>query len=166
MHLSPALHPVLVCRIDTREDANIHSAIARKYLSNCICTVVEERHHGYFCLGYFFSSTHFDLVTSRARKVWRLCVLVFAHDRYAAAVPPKDGARPMCVKESVPIRHRSWTQTPWHEEPRRPGQRAQRVQNRQREVATQRKRHEERERRVRAATEEAGPVGSSWWPSP
>ena len=65
-----------------------------------------------------------------------------------------------------PIRRRSWTQTPWHEEPRKPGQRAQRVQKHQREVATRRKRHEERERRVRAAAGEAGPVGNSWWPSP
>ena len=53
--------------------------------SNNICTVVEEWHHGYFCLGYFFSSTHFDLVTLRAQNVWWLWVLVFAHDRYSHA---------------------------------------------------------------------------------
>ena len=29
-------------KTDTREDANIHKAIACKYLSNNICTVVEE----------------------------------------------------------------------------------------------------------------------------
>ena len=33
-----------------------------------ICTFVGERHHGYFCLGYFFSSTHFDLVIRLAQK--------------------------------------------------------------------------------------------------
>ena len=43
--------------------------------SNYICRVVKEWHHGYFRHGYFFSSTHFDLVTSRALK--RLCVLFF-----------------------------------------------------------------------------------------
>ena len=46
--------------------------------SNNICTVVEEWHHGYFCLGYFSSSTHFDLVVRLAQKVWRLWVLVCA----------------------------------------------------------------------------------------
>ena len=60
--------------IDTREDANIHKAIACKYLSNNFCTVVEELHHGYFCLKYFFSSTHSDLVKGLARKAWRQCV--------------------------------------------------------------------------------------------
>ena len=44
-----------------------------------------SEHHGYFCLGYIFSSTHFDLVRSMARKVWRQCVLVFGHDRYSHA---------------------------------------------------------------------------------
>ena len=38
-----------------------------------------------FFLGYFFSSTHFHLVTLTARKVWRLCVLVFANDRCSYA---------------------------------------------------------------------------------
>ena len=66
-------------RIGTRADANTHKAISCKYPSN-ICTVVGEWHHGYLCLRYFFSSTHFDLVTRVARKVWRQCVLVFAHD--------------------------------------------------------------------------------------
>ena len=59
---SPALQPFLFCKIDNREDTNIHEAIACKYFSNNICTVVEERHHGYFCFGYLSSSTHFDLV--------------------------------------------------------------------------------------------------------
>ena len=36
-------------RIDIREDANTHKAIACKYVSNSVCTVVEECHHGYFC---------------------------------------------------------------------------------------------------------------------
>ena len=50
---------------------------ACKYLSNNICTVVEEWHHGYFCLGCFSSSTHFDLVMRLPQKAWRQCVLVF-----------------------------------------------------------------------------------------
>ena len=50
--------PFQFCRIDTREDANIHKKIACKYPSNSICTVVGEWHHGSFCLGYFLSSTH------------------------------------------------------------------------------------------------------------
>ena len=41
-----------------------------------ICTVVEEWTHGYCCLGYFSSSTHFYLVKGLARKVWRQCFLV------------------------------------------------------------------------------------------
>ena len=48
--------------MDTREDAHIHKTIACKYLSNNICTVVKEWHHGYLCLGNFSSSTHYDLV--------------------------------------------------------------------------------------------------------
>ena len=78
-------NPFLFCQIDTREDANLHKVIACKYLSNNIGRVVEEWHHGYFCLGYFFSPTHFDLVTRMAQKVWRHCVLFFAHDRYSHA---------------------------------------------------------------------------------
>ena len=31
------------------------------------------------------TSTHFDLVRRRARKVWRQCVLDFGHDRYSHA---------------------------------------------------------------------------------
>ena len=50
---------------------------AYRYLSNTICTVVEEWTHGYFCLAYFSSSTHFDLVTRVAQKVCRKCVLGF-----------------------------------------------------------------------------------------
>ena len=53
--LIPKVHnPFLFYRIDT-VDANVHKAIACKYPSNSICTVVEEWHHGSFCLGYFFS---------------------------------------------------------------------------------------------------------------
>ena len=70
-------------RIDTQADANIHKTFACRYLSNSICTVVEEWYHGRFCLGYFSSSTHFDHVTRMARKVWRHCGLVFGHDRYS-----------------------------------------------------------------------------------
>ena len=48
----PWLHTqFLFCKIDIWEDANTHKAIACKYLSNNICTVVEEWQHGYFCLG-------------------------------------------------------------------------------------------------------------------
>ena len=68
--------PILLCKIDTWEDANTHKAIACKHLSNNICTVVEEWHHVTFCLGYFFSSTHFDLVSLMAQKVWRHCGLL------------------------------------------------------------------------------------------
>ena len=39
----------LFCRIDTREDANTHKAISCKYLTNSICTVVEELYQDYFC---------------------------------------------------------------------------------------------------------------------
>ena len=67
------------CDADIREDANIHKAISCKYLSNDICTVVEEWHHGYFCLGYFFSSTPFDLVSLMAQKVWWLAMSVGDH---------------------------------------------------------------------------------------
>ena len=63
----------------TRADANIHTAFACRCVSNYICTVVEDWTHGYFCLGYHSSSTHFDLVIRLAQKVWRQCVLVFAH---------------------------------------------------------------------------------------
>ena len=68
------------CRIDTRANAIIHKAFAYKYLSNNVCTVVEEWRHSYFCFGYFFFSTHFDLVIRLAQKAWRQCVLVFVHD--------------------------------------------------------------------------------------
>ena len=78
-------NPFHFYRIGTQVDANIHKAFACMYLSNFICTVVEEWIHGYLCLGCFSSSTHFDLVTSRARMVWRHWVLVFAHDRYSHA---------------------------------------------------------------------------------
>ena len=47
--------------------------------------VIEEWTHGHFCLGYFSSSTHFDLVTGMAQRVWRHCGLVFVHDRYSHA---------------------------------------------------------------------------------
>ena len=57
-----------------------HSACT---LQNNIYTVLEEWTHGYFCLGYFSSSTHFYLVKGLARKVRRQCVLVFAHDRFS-----------------------------------------------------------------------------------
>ena len=67
-------------RIGIRSDANIHNAFACRYLSNNICTVVEEWTHGNFCLGYFSSSTHNDLVIRLDQRVWRQCVLVFVHD--------------------------------------------------------------------------------------
>ena len=77
--------PFLFCKIDIREDANIHKANSCKYLSNRICTAVDEWHHGYFCLRYFFSSAHFDLVSLMAQKVWRLSASVLVHDRYPHA---------------------------------------------------------------------------------
>ena len=70
----------ILYRIGTRAEANVHKTFAYKYLSNNICTVVEEWTHGYFCLGYFSSLTHFDLVIRLAQKAWRQCVLVFLHD--------------------------------------------------------------------------------------
>ena len=79
-HLSQALQPIFLSRIGTQADANIHKTFACKYLSNNICKfVVEEWTHGYFCLGYFSSSTHFDLVIRLAQKAWRQCVLVYVH---------------------------------------------------------------------------------------
>ena len=59
---------------------NIHKAFACRCPSKKICTFVGEWHRGYFYFGYFSSSTHFHLVIGLARKVWRQCVLVFAHD--------------------------------------------------------------------------------------
>ena len=73
-------NPFHFYRIGTRAHANVHKTFACRYLSNSICTVVEEWTHGYFCLAYFSSSTHFDLVMRLAQKVWRQCVLVFVHD--------------------------------------------------------------------------------------
>ena len=65
-------------RLTKRRLSEQCNAISWKYLSSSICTVVEESTHGYFCLGCFSSSTHFDLVIRLAQKVWRQCVLVFA----------------------------------------------------------------------------------------
>ena len=68
-HLSPVLHPdSFFKRLGTRADANIHKTFARRSSSNNICTVVEQWNHGYFCLGRFSSSTHFDLVVRLAQK--------------------------------------------------------------------------------------------------
>ena len=68
-HLSPVLHPdSFFKRLGTRAGANIHKMFARKSSSNNICTVVEQWNHGYFCLGRFSSSTHFDLVARLAQK--------------------------------------------------------------------------------------------------
>ena len=63
--LIPASQPVSFERIGTRSGCNIHKMFACKYLSNDICTVVEEWTHGYFYLGYFSSSTHFDTLRPR-----------------------------------------------------------------------------------------------------
>ena len=41
---------------------------------------MEEWSHGYFCLGFFSSSTHFDLVIRLAQKAWRHCFLAFVRD--------------------------------------------------------------------------------------
>ena len=54
-------NPFHFYRIGTRADANIHNSFACKFPSNNICTVVEGWTHGYLCLGYFSSSTHFNL---------------------------------------------------------------------------------------------------------
>ena len=50
--------------------------IVTRWSHTSICTVVEESCQGYFCLWHSFFSTHFDLVTRMARKVWRLSVSV------------------------------------------------------------------------------------------
>ena len=74
---------VALCRLFVRLFVNLvvpHKAIACNCLSNSIYTVVEEWYQDHFCPWYFFSSTHFDLVIRLAQKVWRQCVLVFAHD--------------------------------------------------------------------------------------
>ena len=73
-------NPFLLCKIGTWANANLHKAFACKYPSDNIYTIFEEWTHGYCCLGYFSSSTHFYLVKGLAPKVWRLCVLVLAHD--------------------------------------------------------------------------------------
>ena len=46
---------------------------------------LSENGHGYFCLGYFSSSTHVYLVRRMAQKVWRFSVSVFGHDRLSHA---------------------------------------------------------------------------------
>ena len=38
-----------------------------------------------FALGYFFSSTHINLVSLMTQMVWRLSLSVFVHDRYSHA---------------------------------------------------------------------------------
>ena len=60
--MSPDLQPVFVQKNGTRADANVNKASACVYPSKNIYTVVEGWTHGYFCLGYFSSSTHFYLV--------------------------------------------------------------------------------------------------------
>ena len=84
-HISGFAARFMFKRLGTRADAKNNEAIAYRYLSNSICTVVGEWHHGYFCLGYFSSSTHFDLVKRMAQKVWRLSVSVLVHDHYSHA---------------------------------------------------------------------------------
>ena len=54
-------------RTDIREDANTHKVISYKYLSNSICTVVEEFCQPDFCLWRFFFSTYFYLVIDGLR---------------------------------------------------------------------------------------------------
>ena len=54
--------PIQFYKIDIREDANTHKVISYKYLSNSICTVVEEFNQSDFCLSVFFFSTRFYLV--------------------------------------------------------------------------------------------------------
>ena len=69
--------PFLFVECFTREDVNIHMTIACKFLSNNICTIVEDWYHDYFWLEYFSSSTHIGLVTRMTQNVWRHCVLIF-----------------------------------------------------------------------------------------
>ena len=60
-------------KIGTRADANIHKTFACRYLSNSICTVVEEWTNDYFCLGYFSSWTHIYLLIRLAEGVAAAC---------------------------------------------------------------------------------------------
>ena len=76
-------NPFHFYKIGTRADANIHKAIACRYLSNLICTVVGEWTHDYFCLGYFDTRRPVDTVGSEG--VAALCSGSCARDRYCHA---------------------------------------------------------------------------------
>ena len=76
--LIPLLYtPTRLYSIDSWVGANTQKAISCKYLSISTCTVVEDCTHGFFCLGYFSSPTHFP---PRERAGSEGGVLVFAHD--------------------------------------------------------------------------------------
>ena len=78
--------PIQFYRIDIREDANTHKVILYKYLSNRICTVVEEFCQSDFCLWRFCFSTCFYLVSlNLAQRVVRLSVSVLVHDHHSHA---------------------------------------------------------------------------------
>ena len=86
MDTFPLLYsPILFYRIDIREDANVHKndlvqVPFMKYLHGC------ERIAPWLLLPWILlSSTHFDLVSLMAQKVWRLAVSVFVNDRYSHA---------------------------------------------------------------------------------
>ena len=71
-------NPLLLWKIRTRVDANIHKAFACKYPANNICTVVEQ-----WTVGYSLPRILLFLDTLRPRDTVgsdRLCVLVFAYD--------------------------------------------------------------------------------------
>ena len=81
-HLSPASQPISFLMTwhsvgrQYSQDVRVQVPL-KQYLHVC-----RRWTYGYFCLGYFSSSTHFDLAIRLAQKVWRQWVLVFAHERF------------------------------------------------------------------------------------
>ena len=65
-----------------------------------------------------------------------------------------------------PIRHRSWTETPQHENPQEQELEEQRVQRQRQTAEILSRRPGVPEQHVRGAAGEAGLAGNSWWPSP
>ena len=72
-------------RIDIQDDANTHKVISYKYLSNSICTVVEEFCQSDLCLWRFFFSAYLYLVSLMAQRVEQLSVSVLVHDHHSHA---------------------------------------------------------------------------------
>ena len=100
----------IFCIIGTREDANIHKVIECKYLSNNICTVVEEWTHGLLlpriflfldtlrprdiegsedvaAFGFWFLRTILALVRETASVSLRTLAFFFPHIPYPLSTP-------------------------------------------------------------------------------